>query len=81
MKGDNNILNKGRVVFPTACDSQGKGKLPILLTFITHLCVPNQHAVYKIKALFYLLNNLSVKLSCCLSNRHVIFDLCDSSFG
>lgn len=29
----------------------------------------------KIKAHFYLLNHLSVKLSCCLSNQHVIVDL------
>lgn len=56
-------------------------ELPILLNFTAFTFVrPTSMAYIKLKPRFYLLNNLSVKLSCCLSNRHVILDLCDLSF-
>lgn len=65
MKGDNNILDiysytqKAGVLFSLSVSAPSffarvKLPSPILLNFITHLCVPNQHGVYKIKALCFI---------------------------
>lgn len=67
MRGDNK--RRGFSFFTRACDLVGEWKrvvekLPNLLNFIAYLCVSKQHGVFsELKPRFYLLNNLSVKLS------------------